>query len=269
MKFPCILILCILFWCIPPAAAADTLAVGLSSGGGTPDAPEDNVSVYISDAKAAVADQNWTSALLLSTRGLAYYPDDPELLSLQGYTYRKLGQYAKSVDVVSGAITLDPKPIRYANRGYGYLALRNYPAALADAEAGISLNASYTTNYGVKALALQGLGRNTEALAAIGQALGREPETAHYWHVEGFLLAAGGNCTGARDALERSLSIDPDYNLPYPGFTSARDNLASLNSTCTPSPAQVPAYPSATKAPAGWIAIIGILGALFAFGVRK
>ena len=66
---------------------------------------------------------------------------------------------------VSQGILLDPKPVRYANRGYGYLALGNNTAALADAETGISLNAHYTTTYGVKALALQGMGRNPEALA--------------------------------------------------------------------------------------------------------
>ena len=38
---------------------------------------------------------------------------------------------------------------------------------------------------------------NTGALAAIEQALALDPESAHYWHVKGVLLAAGGNCTGA------------------------------------------------------------------------
>ena len=86
-----------------------------------------------------------------------------------------MGQYEKSVEVVSKAIPLDPKPVRYANRGYGYLALGDYTAALTDAETGISLNANYTTTYGVKALALKGMGRNAEALAAIDTALTLEP----------------------------------------------------------------------------------------------
>ena len=40
--------------------------------------------------------------------------------------HRKMGQYAQSIDAVSKGILLDPKPVRYANRGYGYLALGNY-----------------------------------------------------------------------------------------------------------------------------------------------
>ena len=268
VKISLILILCMLVWCTLPAGAAETLTVGLSSGGGAPDAPEENVSVYIHDVKAAVAEQNWTSALLLSTRGLAYYPEDADLLCLQAYTYRKMGQFTKSVDVVSKAIPLDPKPVRYANRGYGYLALHNYSAALNDAESGISLNTTYATNYGVKALALQGMGRNADAIAAIEQALFLEPENAHYWHVDGVILAAGGNCTGARYALERSLAIDPGYVLAYPGFTGARENLAALDTTCIAA-AQVPASPTPAKSSAGAIAVFGVIGAIIALGMRK
>ena len=99
---------------------------------------------------------------------------------------------------------------------------------------GIALNTSYPAAYAVKALALQGIGRNTEALAATDQALALDPGNAHYWHVKGILLAAGGNCTGAREALERSLDLDPDYTLPWPGFSGARESLAAMNSSCTP-----------------------------------
>jgi Flp pilus assembly protein TadD len=51
--------------------------------------------------------------------------------------------------------------------------------------------------YCVKALALKGMNRNNDALAAIDKALALEPENAHYWHVKGNLLAANGNCSGA------------------------------------------------------------------------
>jgi tetratricopeptide (TPR) repeat protein len=269
MKSPLILILCILLVISVPASAADRLTATLSTGPGNPDVPPQNASVYIGEAKDAAAGQNWTGALIITTTGLAWYPDNADLLCLQGYSYRKMGQYAKSVDIVSKGILLDPKPVRYANRGYGYLALGNNTAALADAETGISKDPAYTTNYAVKALALQGMGRNSEALAAIGQALALDPESAHYWHVQGVFLAGSGNCTGARDALERSLAIDPDYSLPYPGFASARERLAGLNQSCVSPAAPAPVLPSPTKSSSGGIAVIGIIGALLAVGMRK
>ncbi len=264
-----LILLCLLFCLIMPAGAENSLTATLSTGTGSPETPPQNASVYISEVQAAVAERNWTSALLLTTRGVTWYPDNADLLCLQGYSYRKMGQYAKSVEVISRATLLDPKPVRYANRGYGYLALGNNTAALADAETGISLNANYTTNYGVKALALHGVGRDPEALAAIDQALALEPENAHYWHVKGIVLTASGDCAGARDVLERSLALDPDYNLPYPGFVNARQNLAELNTTCIPAAPHATALPSPTKSSLGGIAVIGIFGALFVARMRK
>ena len=262
-----ILVLCILCCLIIPAAGGAGISASLSSGGSSPDTPTENISVYLSGAHAAVDERNWTGALLITTRGLAYYPDSADLLCLQGYTYRKMGQYEKSLELVSKGILLNPKPVRYANRGYGYLALGNYTAALADAETGLSLDNSYTTTYGVKALALSGLGRNSEALGTSEQGLARDPGSAHYWHVEGRILAATGNCTGAREALEKSLALDPGYSLPYPGFTGAGEDLFALNTTCTPAKAQ--ALPAPTKAAFGGIAVIGILCVFLAVGMRK
>jgi tetratricopeptide (TPR) repeat protein len=265
MKIFPLLILCALIGLAVPASAAGPLTSGISVAAATTEFPPYNVSVYISESQAAVTERNWTNALFLTTRGLAWYPDNAELFCLQGYSYRKMGQYTKSVDLVSKGIQLDPKPVGFANRGYGYLALGNYSAALMDAEAGIALNASFATTHGVKALALQGMGRNAEALAAIDAALALDPENAHYWHVKGRILFAGGNCTGARAALEKSLSLDPGYDLPYPGFTGAAENLAALNSTCTPA-TQAPAP---TKSSSSGIAVMGGIFAIMVFGTRR
>jgi len=268
--FHLVLVLSLVALCltVPGATGASSSAAISSAAADTSGTPPQNVSVYISEAKAAVAERNWTNALIVTTRGIAWYPDSADLLCLQGYTFRKIGQYQKSVDVISRGISLDPKPVRYANQGYGYLALKNYTAALADAESGISLDSAYPTTYGVKALALHGMGRNPEALAAIDKALERGPDNVHYWHVKGTLLSAQGDCTGAAAALEKSLGIDPNYDLPYPGFKSAQESLEALNATCTPA-TQAPVHPSPTKSSPGGIAVIGLAGAVIALGMRK
>jgi tetratricopeptide (TPR) repeat protein len=260
-----ILILVLACLLIPGIALAQSSATISSAPADTSGTPPQDAAAFISEAKAAVAGENWTSALLITTRGTAWYPENADLLCLHGYIYRKIGQYQKSVDTVSLAIPLDPKPVRYANRGYGYLALGNYSAALADADSGIALNESYPTNHGVKALALQGLGKNAEALTAIDKAIALEPGSAHYWHVKGRILAAGGDCTGASAALEQSLALDAGYVLPWPGFGSARENLAALNTSC----AATASPPATAKSPLGWIAVAGLAGAVIATGMRK
>ncbi len=247
-------------------AAAETVSAGYSSGPGTPnDPPPKEADAYIANAQAAVEVRDWPVVLTITTRGLAWYPNDADLLCLQGYSYRKMGQYQKSVDVISKGILLDPEPVRYANRGYGYLALKNRSAALADAESGISADSGYTANHGIKALALLGMGKNTDALAAIETAVNQSPDNAHYWHVKGRILAASGDCAGAAAALEKSMDIDPDYSLPWPGFSSASEDLAVLDTTCTPASG----LPSPTKSPLGWSAAAVSLGAVIALGMRK
>lgn len=264
MKIFVVLMLCALL-CLPvQAGIAEPLSSGIAALSASPDQPPEPVKVYIDQAQAAAAGRNWTGVLFLTTQGLTWYPDNADLICLQGYSYRKMGQSIKSVDLISRGILLDPKPVRYANRGYGYIALGNYSAALADAETGISINANYTTAYGVKALALQGLGKNTEALAAIDSALARDPESAHYWHVKGRLLFAIGNCTGARESLERSLSLDPGYDLPYPGFPGAHEDLAALDARCAPA---TPA-PTTPKSSTGGIAAAVVAITLVAGAVR-
>jgi tetratricopeptide (TPR) repeat protein len=261
MKIPALLVLLVLLCIIAPAGTAGIPAPETMPMAGAAPQTADSC---IRNAQAAVSERNWTGVQVLTTEGLARYPENAELWCLQGYAMRKTGQYRRSVLLVSEGIRLDPRPVRYANRAYGYLALGNWSAALTDADAGIALNASYATNYGVKALALRGLGRNDEALAAADTALALEPGNAHYWHVKGIVLAAAGNCTGARQALERSLDLDPGYNLPYPDFAGAGDTIATLNTTCPQSlPAVTPvrSSPGATTAPtcmAGFFAVFGL-----------
>lgn len=252
---------------VVPGVHAASPAAGVSAvAADTSGPPPYEAAVYIGDAKAAVAGENWSSAMLITTRGLRWFPDNAELLCLQGYTYRKIGQYGNAVADVSRAIQLDPLPVRYANRGYAYLAQGNYSAALADADTGIALNASYPSTWGVKALALQGLGRNSEASEAIDRALALTPENAHAWHVKGRILAATGDCTGAAAAFEKSQQLDDAYVLPWPGFGSVDENLAALNATCAPG---APPGPRTTaKAPLGWGIVIGVAGAAIAAGMR-
>jgi tetratricopeptide (TPR) repeat protein len=267
MKSSCFyLILLLIVFCllIPAGVAAPTASI-VSAPADTSGTPPQAATAYINETMAAEADLNWTSALVITTHGLAWYPDNAELLCLQAYSYRKMGYYQQAVDDVSRAILVDPRPVRFANRGYAYLAQKNYTAALADADSGIALNATYPVSYSVKALALQSLGRNTEALAAINTAVSLAPDSAHYWHVKGRILAARGDCTGAADALEKSLEINPDYVLPYPGFGSAAGGLAALKTVCVPASAATPV----AKSPLGCMAVAGVIGAVVATGRKQ
>ncbi len=210
--------------------------------------------------------RNWSALLSLTGEGIARYPGDGELYCLRGYALRKTGQYAAAVDNVTRGIALDPRPARYANRGYAYLALGRYQEALDDAETGISMNAGYPSTYGVKTIALLGLGDNTGASKTADAALTLDPKSAHFWQLKGKTAAALGNCSGALEAFNRSLAINSDYDLPWPEFDNATADLNKTELQCTKS-SSVPVSPSTTTrapVPAG-IACAALVLAVLSF----
>ena len=276
MKKTLFILVCLFFLVAAPVQAAGEITAKIVVSAPTPDAAIMNASEYKTLQQEAVAERNWAQVLAITSEASRQYPGDADFVCVKGYSLRKLGMFNEAVDQVTKGCMIDPKPVRFANRGYAYLALGNYSAALSDAETGISLDPSYTTSFGVKALALQGLGKNADALTAIGQALTLDPNSAHYWHIRGNLLAASGDCEGARVALGKSLAIDPNYDLPWPGFVNASTRLASLDSQCIPvadenqtgSTGPQPAR-SPTKSPLGGIAVIGVAIALVAVGMKR
>jgi tetratricopeptide (TPR) repeat protein len=199
---------------------------------GSPDA-----SAYIAWIKAADAKRDWSESNRLVTEALALYPNNATLLCMDGYSLRKAGRYEEAVTRVSEAINLDPEPVRYANRGYSYLALGDYQDALADADRGISLDEKYPVDYSVRALALAGLGRQTEAILAIDKGLRLVPENssdaAYLEDVLGKVLGSMGECQGAKTAFERSIALDPSFDPPWPAFPGARTDLAVVKVICS------------------------------------
>jgi len=206
---------------------------------------------------ALMAQKNWSGLAALTDEGLALYPDDSELHCLRAYGLRKTGHFSEAADNVTFAINRDPRPVRYANRGFAYLAMGQNDAALADADSALSMDASYATAYGVKAVALLNTGNLTGAGQAVDSAISLSPSDPFYRQVKGRILAAGGNCSGAMEAFSASLALDPAYDLPWPGFGNATTDLSQTESRCrTPPPAPTPAPTRAALLPALAVAAI-------------
>jgi tetratricopeptide (TPR) repeat protein len=209
-----------------------------------------DASDYEHQGMALMAEKNWSGLMAIVDEGLALYPEDAELFCLKGYALRKTGQYQEAVDIVSRAIERDPKPVRYANRGYGLLALGCYQDALSDADTAISLDSSYTTAYCVRAIALLGLCNYSEAQQSIGTAISLDPKNAFYWQVQGNVYARSGNCTGAVEAFGRSIELNPDSDLPWPGLVNATTDLERTEAECA-ARSQMPARAASPAVLAG------------------
>jgi len=250
---PILLLILAVLICIPASAQSGFITASIST---EPGPVVLNASGYEKQAQAFQAARNWSGELATASEGLARFPDDAELMCLKGYALRKTGRYQESVDIVSQAIPLDPKPIRYTNRAYGFLALGRYQDALNDSDAAIAINTSFPAAYDTRSLALMGLGNISGAGQAIDTAISLDPANAHSWHVEGMVLSRSGNCSGAIQAYQQSIVINPDYGLPWPGMTNATVDLNQTQQQC----AAAAAVPATTKAGLPGVAVIVAAG---------
>jgi tetratricopeptide (TPR) repeat protein len=224
-------------------------------------------SYYEDQGKALMAEKDWSNVIRSTREGLEVYPYNPELLCLQAYALRKTGHYQESVDLVSLAIPNDTRPVRYANRGYGYLAMGKTGDALRDADSAIALNSSYTTAYALKASALRSAGNLSAAKEAISQALTVEPDNAYYLQVQGGILADMGNCREATEAFRHSIAINPDYDQPWPGLPNATTELEKTENICAAQGTVAP--PTNASLPAGMLSFAAIAMVLVFQARRK
>ena len=228
------------------AAAASPVTASISTS--PSDEYQMKASDYEREGMGLMAVRDWNGLINLTSEGLSLYPEEAELMCLKAYALRKTGHFQEAVDLLNVAIPLDPRPARFANRGYAFLAMGRTNEALEDAEQAILLNSSYSSGHGLKAETLLAMGDFPAALAAADTALSLEPESAHYWHVRGNALAGLGDCSGAFVSLEYSISLKNEYDLPWPGLPNASMDLAQVRSACmkpeeTPAPTQA-AFPA-------------------------
>lgn len=245
--------------CFLANAIPVTAYISTSPSAGTPRSASD----YEKEGMALMSGRDLNALIALTSEGLDIYPDDAELMCLKAYALRKTGNIQESVDLLNVAIPLDPRPARFVNRGYGLLAMGATDAALVDADEAIILNSSYSPGHGLKSEVLLAIQNLTGSLAEADAALALEPESAHYWHVRGNILARMGDCSGAIESLEHSISLDDEYDLPWPGLPNASVDLAEVKSRCTtPGPS-----PSPTRAM--FPCLVVIAATCIAFGLRR
>ncbi|HUT37707.1 MAG TPA: tetratricopeptide repeat protein [Methanoregula sp.] len=204
-----------------------------------------SAAAYEYQGMALMARRNWNGVITTTDEGLAVYPDDAELYCLRAYALRKTGYFTEAADNASHAIRIDPKPVRYANRGFALLALGRNEDALHDANTAIAINKSYTPAYGVKVIALFRMNNLTGAEQVIDTVMPSDPKNPLFWHLKAKISAAEGNCSSATEAFHQSIEIDPDYDLPWPGFENATTDLKNIEKQCTV-PAREPVPTQAT-----------------------
>ncbi|XP_037072255.1 stress-induced-phosphoprotein 1-like [Pollicipes pollicipes] len=130
-----------------------------------------------------------------------------EELKKQGNAATAAGNHQEAVRLYSEAIQADPtNHVLWSNRSAAHASLKQYEAALSDAEKAIEHQPDWSKGYSRKGLALTYLQRHAEAIQAYEEGLRREPGNS--------LLQQG--LQDARAAQQASQSAGPGGAFPNP-----------------------------------------------------
>jgi tetratricopeptide (TPR) repeat protein len=255
------LVMCAL--CFAPLVSGAAITASIATG----PTQADNVTSLESEGYAAIASADWPWLLSIAKKGIALDAGNPVFYAMEGYAERKLGDYPAALAADTRSIEIQPNAVRYASRGITFLAVENYTAALSDGQDSVALDPGFGDAHALLALAYLGLNRTADAQDAIDQALAISPESPSYWHFQGRIALAAGNCTLAISSLERSVSLNPNYSLPWPTTTNATVDLAAARTQCkTDSPGKGSSAGKVLLEPA--IVVCAAAGALFLAGRR-
>jgi Flp pilus assembly protein TadD len=198
---------------------------------------------------------DWPRVVTSARQVLASDPDDPSAHALLALGLSHLDQPREAVEAGRRAVALDPG-MAFAHYAHGHAlleeddtagaeraareALRLQPGpdeygllayvhsrqlrwmdALAAAERGLEEDPGNEGCRNFRALALTGLGRTTEAAAAVHESLGADPDNAYQHANRGWLLLHTSNTEGALDSFQTALRLDPAMEWARLGIVEA------------------------------------------------
>lgn len=127
----------------------------------------------------------------------------------QGAAFLQAGRFAEAVAAFSRAITTDPSPQAYNNRGTAYIETNNYEAAVADFDCAITLQPDYALAYNNRGFAHRQLEDTAAALADYEQAITLQPDYAQaYFNRALTVLEVGGSDAAAVADFAEFLRLD-------------------------------------------------------------
>jgi putative PEP-CTERM system TPR-repeat lipoprotein len=154
---------------------------------------------------------------------LPRHPGDPGLMALAGDAHLRAGNYVRAMAYLDRAAELAPEnPSIRSRQAAGHLATGNTSEALADLEAAVNMSdqpGQADLELVVLNLRLKKYDNALKAIAKLEQKLPNNPVTHN---MRATAMLGKQDRTGARQALEKGLAIDP-------GFEPAIFNLARLD----------------------------------------
>jgi carboxyl-terminal processing protease len=174
---------------------------------------------YNAEQRNTEALADFKTAARLDPKQADYRLELAEFLRLHGSLTEAVGDYTLAAE-------LDPKNIAIVEgRVRAYLALHDYPTALADVDLALQLNPGAVFAHGFRAQAYQGEGREAEALDSYAEEIRLAPKSSAPRVNRAQLLVARGDFAEAQADLKTAVAVNPSD-------VSAVWRLAWLLATC-------------------------------------
>lgn len=150
-------------------------------------------------------------AVDLLGEALRFHPDHPGLSHQQAMALNQAGQADKALPVLDRLIAKDPKSVApWVTRSYTQVLLGRNEQGLADARAALSLATNSSHAHIAAANAWLALDRDTEAVAAVREAIRCDPRNPEIpLELSNILWRNLSDTNGAIAQIERAIEIDP------------------------------------------------------------
>ncbi|MES2471263.1 MAG: tetratricopeptide repeat protein [Pseudomonadota bacterium] len=136
-------------------------------------------------------------------------PHNAEALSNYGNVLTVLGHFEEALMAYEAALSLNPQPVFWFNRGLVLMNLRRFEDAVASHDAALSLAPDYAEAFQSRAAACCELGRFNDALSSADAALRLKPDFVDAFYIRGVALWRLRRFEAALDSYNLALGIAP------------------------------------------------------------
>lgn len=165
---------------------------------------------------------DWQKATDEAEQAIRIDPTWPFAHHMLGRVLLQRSHYPEAEEALREAIRLDPyDPNHFAALGQLHLALKDWRAALVDAEEGLKLDAEHIGCQNLRAVALTQLGRKEEAAFHLASTLAHAPEDPYSHANQGWNYLHQGNANKALEHFREALRLDPTFDYAKAGMIEA------------------------------------------------
>lgn len=181
----------------------------------------ENVDKLLEDAARLLSARDYRGCHSACLAALKINPRLAEAYYLLGVLTAQHDNFAKAVELFDRALTVKPGEARYLAQKAKCLTALNLQAEAADAaDAAAKAGPEDPLSLDTIGVVLARLGRHADAVVFFRKAATLDPHNASYQYNLGSALQFSGDFSGARQALESSIRLDPDNYKAYTSLTA-------------------------------------------------